>query len=76
MEAHFGSHGADNVYLADNPRKDFVAPRALGWRTVRVRRPESLHVDVDSGEDVDVEVADLSEVACLLGFGTDPVPRP
>jgi putative hydrolase of the HAD superfamily len=27
------------VYVADNPRKDFVAPNALGWTTVRVRRP-------------------------------------
>jgi putative hydrolase of the HAD superfamily len=26
------------VYVADNPRKDFVAPNALGWTTVRVRR--------------------------------------
>jgi putative hydrolase of the HAD superfamily len=27
------------VYVADNPRKDFVAPNELGWTTVRVRRP-------------------------------------
>lgn len=51
------------VYLADNPAKDFGGPRSLGWRTVRVRRPASLHHTVDSGDDVDHEVIDLD------GFG-------
>ena len=35
--------GAKFVYVADNPAKDFVAPRALGWRTVHVIRPEGVH---------------------------------
>jgi putative hydrolase of the HAD superfamily len=26
------------VYVADNPRKDFIAPNQLGWTTVRIRR--------------------------------------
>lgn len=30
-------------YIADNPRKDFTAPKQLGWVTVRVRRPEGLY---------------------------------
>lgn len=47
------------TYVADNPAKDFVAPRALGWATVRVRRLGSLHEKVDSGDDVDVELTDL-----------------
>jgi putative hydrolase of the HAD superfamily len=76
VEARVGTRGADNVYLADNPRKDFGGPRALGWRTVRVRRPGSLHVDVPSGADVDVEVPDLSDLAARLGFEADAVPRP
>jgi len=33
-------------YVSDNPAKDFVAPRALGWRTVQVRRPEGVYRDV------------------------------
>ena len=28
---------AELVYVADNPAKDFVGPRGLGWRTVRIR---------------------------------------
>jgi putative hydrolase of the HAD superfamily len=27
------------VYVADNPRKDFIAPNRLGWSTVRIKRP-------------------------------------
>lgn len=47
------------VYVADNPAKDFVGPRRLGWRTVRVRRPEGLHAKAPSRGDVDLEVRDL-----------------
>lgn len=30
-------------YIADNPKKDFQAPKQLGWVTVRIRRPLGLH---------------------------------
>ena len=33
------------TYVADNPAKDFVAPNALGWRTVFVKRPDGVYVD-------------------------------
>ncbi|MCP4245583.1 MAG: HAD family hydrolase [bacterium] len=33
------------LYVADNPSKDFVAPNALGWRTVFVKRPDAVYVD-------------------------------
>lgn len=37
FEAVMADHPADRyLYVADNPAKDFVAPRALGWRTVGV----------------------------------------
>lgn len=29
------------VYIGDNPKKDFVAPNALGWTTVLVDRPHA-----------------------------------
>jgi putative hydrolase of the HAD superfamily len=54
------------VYVADNPVKDFIVPRRLGWTTVRVRRPGGLHARVAHGDDVDVVVEDLSE---LPAFG-------
>jgi putative hydrolase of the HAD superfamily len=31
------------VYVADNPAKDFLAPRRLGWRTVQIDRPGAVH---------------------------------
>jgi putative hydrolase of the HAD superfamily len=76
VESYTGTRSAENVYLADNPQKDFAAPRALGWRTVRVRRAGSLHADMPSGDDVDVEVLNLSDVARQLGFGADRPVRP
>jgi putative hydrolase of the HAD superfamily len=59
--------GAECAYIADNPAKDFVAPRALGWRTIRVRRAGSLHEAVSSGADIDLEVRDLVEALPALG---------
>ena len=33
------------VYVADNPRKDFVGPNRLGWRTIRIRARTGLYVN-------------------------------
>ncbi len=33
------------VYVADNVAKDFVAPNALGWKTVHIRRPHGIYAD-------------------------------
>ena len=43
IAAHHGLPGAGFVYVADNPAKDFIAPRALGWRTVQIVRPGAIH---------------------------------
>ena len=37
------------VYIADNPLKDFQAPRQIGWSTVRLRLPGQLHEFEESG---------------------------
>lgn len=39
VEEHFGRCGARCTYVADNPGKDFAAPRLLGWNTIRIARP-------------------------------------
>lgn len=54
------------AYVGDNPLKDFVAPRQLGWRTVRVRRPGSLHEQIENGDDVDTEITDLAGLEAAL----------
>src|SRR5689334_19202767 len=58
------------VYVGDNPLKDFAAPRALGWRTVRLRDPRQERHDLDpaSGSDApDEEIARLEQLIALYG---------
>lgn len=66
VERRSGPRGPACVYVADNPAKDFAGPKQLGWRTVRVRRPEGLHARVPSGTDVDVETDELSDLGVLI----------
>jgi putative hydrolase of the HAD superfamily len=56
------------VYVADNPRKDFIAPRQLGWRTIRVRRPGGEHAtcDASADENADLEVETLTVLPTIL----------
>ena len=43
VEQLFGQSGAALTYVADNPRKDFTAPRSRGWQTVQIARPDRIH---------------------------------
>ena len=43
IQAHYALPGHAFTYVGDNPMKDFIAPKALGWHTVRVRREGALH---------------------------------
>ncbi len=42
-----GRQGSACVYLADNVSKDFIAPRLLGWRTVRIRREDGIYAALE-----------------------------
>lgn len=66
VQQRLGVGGDRCVYVADNPAKDFAAPRRLGWRTIRVRRAEGLHHAVVGGDDVDDEVSDLYDLTPLI----------
>jgi putative hydrolase of the HAD superfamily len=46
IEAAWGMMGDELVYIADNPGKDFDAPTALGWQTIRLTRPQGEHVNL------------------------------
>lgn len=39
---------ADFIYVGDNPHKDFISPLKLGWSALRVRRPGSLHYEIEN----------------------------
>jgi putative hydrolase of the HAD superfamily len=55
------------VYVADNPSKDFFAPRILGWSAIRVRRPAGLYEHLEcSSEHARFEVSNLKSVPDLV----------
>jgi len=59
------------VYVGDNPNKDFVTARLLGWRTVRVRREGTEHfaATLDKAYEAEVEIGSLAEVQeCISKF--------
>ncbi len=58
------------TYIADNPEKDFVAPNALGWRTIQIRRAGALYADLTApqGGAAQAVVADLAEIDALFGW--------
>lgn len=63
------------AYVADNPGKDFVAPRRLGWLGIRLRRPGQLHAASEPAGDAwapDVVLDDPAEILAWIG---DPRPR-
>jgi putative hydrolase of the HAD superfamily len=62
VQRHFGKRVEEYIYVADNPTKDFVGPRSLGWKTMRIRRPEGLYqsLEADLLKRADVETRDLN----------------
>lgn len=46
VQSFFALPAGAFAYVADNPEKDFVAPRRMGWRTVQINRPGRLHEGV------------------------------
>ncbi len=60
--------GSRSVYVADNPAKDFLAPNALGWTTVQVRRADGLYRDQTpppGGEPHQV-IDSLDRLVCMI----------
>lgn len=58
------------VYVGDNPHKDFLAPRKLGWHTIRLRFSGQQHFAAatpTADHAADVEVDGFSTLARELG---------
>lgn len=55
------------IYVGDNPQKDFIAPRMLGMRSVRVIRKTGIYRNeaVPPGGEPDAEVSNLAELFTL-----------
>ena len=56
------------AYVADNPEKDFAGPRALGWHTVRVRRPGQLRAHLEHETEMHAPDIEITELAQLLDW--------
>jgi putative hydrolase of the HAD superfamily len=48
VEQASGQAGPACIYIADNPQKDFIAPRARGWRTVRICRTDGVYASMSA----------------------------
>jgi len=64
IEAAWGLRGQRCLYIADNSEKDFIAPRQLGWRTVRVRRSDGIYAQAlpPPGGEPEYEVSLLDQI--------------
>jgi putative hydrolase of the HAD superfamily len=66
MEERLCATGAGLLYIADNPAKDFVAPRERQWRTIRIVRPEGLYRGMPVAVAAEFSVADLSSIPRIV----------
>lgn len=68
IEAQHGASGAQMIYVADNPAKDFIGPRALGWRTVQIDRDGAVHARIAPSEQhrADVTITSLADLDRLI----------
>jgi putative hydrolase of the HAD superfamily len=66
MELIPGAPG-DFVYIADNPRKDFVTARRLGWETIQIARRDGIHRDREETFDyrADAVITSLFELETM-----------
>lgn len=56
------------VYVADDPAKDFRAPNALGWKTVRLRLPYQIRFSSEYEEQEDKPSLVISDIRALQAF--------
>ena len=56
------------VYIADNEKKDFIAPNKLGFFTVQLIRPARIHVSIstESGDKAQLVIHKISQLPALL----------
>jgi hypothetical protein len=63
------------AWVGDNPVKDFIGPRELGWLTVRLRQPEQLYWRQEAaGEshEPDAEIGSPAELPNIIVAGGRP----
>lgn len=64
VQAFFGLPADAFVYVADNPAKDFHAPRRLGWHSIQICRSGRLHTGTTPcSEPADGKIDSLDQLA-------------
>lgn len=65
-----GVEDIDCVYVGDNPQKDFVTAKKMGWQTVRVRRPDTEHyaVEVPLEKEAAFQINSLYDLITVLNI--------
>ncbi|MCC2981312.1 MULTISPECIES: HAD family hydrolase [unclassified Sphingomonas] len=76
FEAVMESHRIESsaiVYVADNPAKDFLAPKALGWRTIQIDRPAAVHprTPPDPDHAAEAHITTLADLHATLQYLLD-----
>ncbi|MEJ1157413.1 HAD family hydrolase [Prosthecomicrobium sp. N25] len=74
VEAWSGLTGPRLAYVADNPTKDFVTPKARGWHTIQILRGGRVHsVEApDESHQAESLVTSLDSIDRILtGLGTE-----
>jgi putative hydrolase of the HAD superfamily len=63
-----GRAGKQCIYIGDNPLKDFVTCRKLGWKTVQICRRDGVYnnVVVEDGYEADVCIDSLYELKGII----------
>jgi putative hydrolase of the HAD superfamily len=58
-------------YIGDNPEKDFIGPRKLGWLTIRLRQPEQLRFALEPSSAAlspELEIRGTDDILRCLGL--------
>lgn len=68
MKKFFNVKHHELVYIGDNPKKDFISAKKLGWKTVHIDRGNSEYSNVKVSEDyqADYSVNSLYEIPTLI----------
>ena len=53
MQKH--SNEKDFIYISDNPKKDFIAPNTLGWKTIRYKNPNGIYKHIENNAHYEAE---------------------
>ena len=56
----------DCIYVGNDPRKDFLACKELGIKTVRIRQGDYKDLTLDENHEADVEIDDIADLLNII----------